>query len=68
MIKRAWRLIARRAPELGNVIANLELMPLRLNRSKNAKVGERQVQKAAEFHRAGLLSLNALQNVEAAVR
>jgi hypothetical protein len=29
-------------PELDNVIANLELMPLKLNESKNSKIGERQ--------------------------
>jgi hypothetical protein len=30
-------------PELDNVIANLELLPLRLNESKNAKIGDRQI-------------------------
>jgi hypothetical protein len=44
-------------PELDNVIANLELMPLRANESKNAKVGPRQLQKAEELHRAGLLKV-----------
>ena len=43
-------------PELDNVIANLELMPLRMNESKNAKVGERQLSLAEKFHAAGLLS------------
>ncbi len=43
-------------PELDNVIANLELMPLRMNESKNAKVGERQLSLAKTFRAAGLLS------------
>ncbi len=44
------------APELDNVIANLELMPLTLNRKKNDKIGDRQVSLAKAFHGAGLLS------------
>lgn len=55
-------------PELGNVIANLEEMPLRLNESKNDKVGTRQLQKAEAFHRAGLLSAAGLRRVHAAAR
>jgi hypothetical protein len=51
-------------PELDKVIANLELMPLRTNSSKKAKVGSRQVQKAKELHRAGLLSATGLQTVQ----
>ena len=47
-------------PELDNVIANLELMPLRANASKNAKIGPRQVQKAKELNREGLLSKEGL--------
>lgn len=43
-------------PELDNVIANLELMPLRLNEGKNDKVSARQVDMARRFHKAGLLS------------
>jgi hypothetical protein len=53
-------------PELDNVIANLELMPLRLNVSKKNSVGERQLQKAREFHRANLLSPSGLAAVERA--
>jgi hypothetical protein len=49
--------------ELDNVIANLELMPMRANASKNAKVGSRQVQTAEELHRAGLLSKEGLAKV-----
>jgi hypothetical protein len=43
-------------PELDNVIANLELMPLRLNQSKNDKIGDRQRDLANKFHAAGLLA------------
>jgi hypothetical protein len=41
-------------PQLDRVIANLELMPLRMNRSKAAKMGERQKKLAEELSRAGL--------------
>ena len=44
------------APELDNVLANLELLPLKLNQSKSDKVGQRQRTLAESFHRAGLLS------------
>jgi hypothetical protein len=40
-------------PELDKVIANLELMPLRMNESKNDKIGDRQRDKAMEFYRTG---------------
>src|SRR2546425_2336855 len=43
-------------PELDNVIANLELMPLRMNEEKNAKIGQRQRDLGDKFYRAGLLS------------
>ena len=42
-------------PELDNVIANLELMPLRMNESKNAKIGSRQRSLAMQLREAGLL-------------
>jgi len=44
------------APELDNVIANLELMPLTLNERKKDKIGDRQVSMAKAFHAGGLLS------------
>lgn len=53
-------------PELDNVIANLELMPLRRNSSKRDKVETRQVQQAQALHRAGLLSKSGLRSVQAA--
>ena len=57
--------IARAAvPELDNCIANLELMPLRMNESKNAKIGSRQKSLAKQFHAAGLLSTSGLNEVE----
>jgi hypothetical protein len=51
-------------PELDNVIANLELMPLKMNQSKNDKVGSRQKSLAKQFHEAGLLSATGLNEVE----
>jgi len=56
------------APELDNVIANLELMPLSVNKKKNDKIGDRQVSMAKSFHDAGLLSDAGFQRVMAANR
>lgn len=42
-------------PALSNTIANLELMPLRLNQSKSDKIGDRQRDLAKKLHAAGLL-------------
>jgi hypothetical protein len=44
-------------PELDNVIANLELMPLRMNESKNAKIGDRQRDMAKKLYQAELVRL-----------
>lgn len=44
------------APELDNVIANLELLPLSVNQRKNDAIGDRQIALAKAFHDAGLLS------------
>jgi hypothetical protein len=52
------------APELDNVIANLELMPLKMNEGKNDKVGTRQVDLARKLKKAGLLSAEGLKAVE----
>ena len=54
------------APELDNVIANLELMPLSVNQRKNDKIGDRQVSLAKAFYDAGLLSDAGFQSVIAA--
>ena len=51
-------------PELDNVIANLELMPLKMNEGKNANIGSRQVDLARKLHKAGLLSSEGLRVVE----
>ena len=56
------------APELDNVIANLELMPLSVNQKKNDKIGDRQISLAKAFHDAGLLSDAGFQRVIAAKR
>ena len=53
-------------PELHNVIANLELMPQRMNSSKNDRVGSRQVDIGRKLNKAGLLSDKGLKFVEAA--
>lgn len=50
-------------PELDNTIANLELMPLRMNEGKNADVGDRQRDLARKLNKAGLLSREGLQAV-----
>lgn len=44
------------APELDKVIANLELMPLRMNEGKRDRIGDRQRSLAKQLHEAGLLS------------
>lgn len=51
-------------PELDNVIANLELLPQKVNSSKNDKVGERQIDLAQKLNRAGLLSDEGLRQVK----
>ena len=56
------------APELDNVIANLELMPLTMNMSKNDKVTSRQVDFAKKMNAAGLLSSAGLEAVLRAVK
>jgi hypothetical protein len=43
-------------PELDKVIANLELMPLRMNKRKRAAIGDRQRALARQLFNAGLLS------------
>ena len=43
-------------PELDNVIANLQLMPLRMNKAKGAGIGDRQRDTARKFKAAGLMT------------
>ena len=45
-----------RGPELDNVIANLELMPLRMNERKNSHMGQRQRDLAQKLFEAGSVS------------
>ena len=44
-------------PELDDVIANVELMPLRMSESKNDKIGDRQRDIAKKFDQAELVGL-----------
>lgn len=53
-------------PELDNVIANLELMPMRMNAGKRDRIGERQLSFAENLCRAGLLSREGLGRVKQA--
>jgi hypothetical protein len=55
-------------PELDKVIANLELMPLRMNESKNDKIGDRQRDMANNQYQAGLLSRKGLEPVQAHIQ
>lgn len=43
------------APELGNELANLEMLPRTENRRKSGRIGERQLAHAEVFFQAGLL-------------
>jgi len=47
--------------ELDNVIANLELLPMRMNSGKGKVVTDRQRNLAKKFHAAGLLSADGLR-------
>ena len=51
-------------PELDNCIANLELMPMRMNVGKQDSVGSRQRSHALELYRAGLLSAEGYKAVQ----
>ncbi|MBI4657719.1 MAG: hypothetical protein HY735_02515 [Verrucomicrobia bacterium] len=53
------------APEAGNELANLELMPQELNRRKSNRVGERQLAHAERLYRVGLLTQESLARVKA---
>ena len=56
------------AGQIGNELANLELLPAALNRAKSDKVGERQLALAKQFCAAGLLSPAELAEVQARFR
>ncbi len=51
------------APELGNELANLELMPASLNRRKSNRIGQRQWAYAQTFHEAGLLTPESMERL-----
>jgi hypothetical protein len=51
-------------PELDNVIANLELMPSRMNAGKRDKIGGRQLSLAKQLRVAGLLSEKGFKAVK----
>lgn len=50
-------------PELDNVVANLELLPLRVNESKNDKMGDRQRDYCRKFQAAGVLTSTRLAEI-----
>ena len=52
------------APELDNVLINLEFLPDTLNQKKASKIGDRQVQLARKWAEAGVLSKEGLAKVE----
>ncbi len=51
------------APEVGNELANLEMLPRTLNRRKSNRVNERQLAHAERLHNAGLLTQTSLLKV-----
>lgn len=53
------------APEVGNELANLEMMPATLNRKKSNQVGERQLSHAKKLLEAGLLTRESYDRVAA---
>ena len=51
------------APELGNELANLEMLPRAENRRKSDRIGERQLAHAEALFRAGLLNQATLSTI-----
>jgi hypothetical protein len=51
------------APECGNELANLEMLPKTLNRKKSNHVGDRQISHAEKLFDAGLLKNESLEKV-----
>ena len=49
------------APDLDNLLINLELMPMTLNRRKSDKVTERAAQMAKKFFEAGVMMLESYE-------
>ena len=52
------------APETGNELANLEMLPMTLNRRKSDNVGQRQLALARKLFDAGLLTRESLERVQ----
>ena len=50
-------------PELDNVIANLEFMPMRMNSAKGDRISTCQIALAQTFQQAGLLPLMSLSKI-----
>jgi hypothetical protein len=50
-------------PELDNVLANLEFMPLSVNQSKGNSIGQRQRDLVKELHAARLFSAEGLARI-----
>jgi hypothetical protein len=53
------------APEVGNELANLEMLPKTLNREKSNRVNERQMAHAERLREAGLLTEESYARVKA---
>jgi hypothetical protein len=53
------------APEVGNELANLEMLPRTLNRRKSNRVGQRQLDQAERLFQAGLLTKVSRDRVRA---
>jgi 5-methylcytosine-specific restriction endonuclease McrA len=51
------------APEAGNELANLEMMPQELNRAKSNRVGSRQLSHAEKLFSAGVITKESLAKV-----
>jgi hypothetical protein len=51
------------APEVGNELANLEMLPRSVNRKKSDKVTDRQLDHAEKLQEAGLLQEGTLEKV-----
>jgi hypothetical protein len=56
------------APEAGNELANLEMMPQELNRGKSNRVGPRQLSHAEKLYAAGLITQESLAKARARVQ
>jgi hypothetical protein len=53
------------APEAGNELANLEMMPQEMNRAKSNRVGSRHLSHAEKLYSAGLITKESLAKVRA---